>query len=449
MVGEVGIVRFLVSKDIDVNQRNSGGQTPLLLAAQRNDLNMITCLIEELGADINQVDFTSYSPLKAAVQEGNIEAVRLLRKLGADVKTGSNVDVLQVAARVGNVDMVKYFVEEVGIDVTLDCGVSASALNAAVQFGQLDVLKCLVTELGADVDQADVGGRSPLHVACAATGTQLDMIRLLVKLGADIECQDHEGCSPLYVAAQAGSLDGRREILRCLVKEFGADVDKNDCDGCTPLLVAAGQGHLGVVRCLLKLGAAFFEKDYEGLSPLDHAVARGNVRVVKFLLDEMGEDEEEVNMQLMTSCVLGDLDMVRCLVLHCKADVNYIDHCDDTHIDHVGDTPLLVAARGMHAELAKWLVKAGADPQHRHPSEGSAADISRAVNASSEQTAYLEAKEHCAQPGCSGAGTKKCQGCMQGRYCGPACHLAHWPAHKSECRRLGTVLRSAPGAEGE
>jgi ankyrin repeat protein len=413
----------------------------LLRAAQKNDLNMVTCLIKELGADINKADFTGYSPLKAAVQEGNIEAVRLLRKIGADVKTGSNRDVLHVVARVGNIEMVKYFMEEVGIEIASGRGMGESALNVAVQFGQRDVLECLVTELGADVNQADVGGRSPVHVACATTDTQLDKLRLLVKLGANIEKPDHEGCSPLHVAAQESSLDGRRDILRCMVKEPGADVDQNDCEGCTPLLIAADQGHLGVALCLLKLGADFHKKDNEGFSPLDHAGAQGNVRVVKCLPEKMGDLEDEANNYLMTSSEVGDIDMVRCLVLHIKADIN----CND----HLGDTPLLLAARGMHAALTKWLVKAGADPQHRHLSEGTAADFSRAVGASLEQTTYLEAKEHCAQPGCSGAGTKKCQGCMQGRYCGPACHLAHWSAHKSECRRLGAALRIAPGAEGE
>jgi hypothetical protein len=95
------------------------------------------------------------------------------------------------------------------------------------------------------------------------------------------------------------------------------------------------------------------------------------------------------------------------------------------------------------------LVKAGADPQAKNANYHTAADISRAAGASAAQTMYLEAKAHCAQPGCSGPGTKKCQGCMQGRYCGKACHVAHWPAHKAECRRLGAMLKNAEeeGAE--
>jgi hypothetical protein len=83
-----------------------------------------------------------------------------------------------------------------------------------------------------------------------------------------------------------------------------------------------------------------------------------------------------------------------------------------------------------------------------HPKEGKAAEISRLVGASIEQTAYLEAKAHCAFPGCAFGGVKKCQGCMQARYCERSCHLAHWPAHKVECRRMGAKLHLAEAATG-
>jgi ankyrin repeat protein len=119
------------------------------------------------------------------------------------------------------------------------------------------------------------------------------------------------------------------------------------------------------------------------------------------------------------------------------------------HTNHNGDTALMLAAQGDQPALTKWLVKAGADPQAVNEDQENAADISRAVHASPEQTAYLKAKAHCANAGCSGAGTKKCQGCMHGRYCGPACHVAHWPAHRAECRRLGAMLMSAQEEGGE
>ena len=62
-------------------------------------------------------------------------------------------------------------------------------------------------------------------------------------------------------------------------------------------------------------------------------------------------------------------------------------------------------------------------------------DVAKAHKAPTEQIAYLEAKMHCSNPGCSGAGIMKCTGCKQVRYCGEACQLAHWKAHKADCKR--------------
>jgi hypothetical protein len=179
------------------------------------------------------------------------------------------------------------------------------------------------------------------------------------------------------------------------VNELGADVNQagifhaDDDYGMNALHTAALHGHLDLVRCLL--GELNADVDMEPSSG-------GNA--------------------LFFAAIEGSLDVVRCLVREFGADINYIDP--------VGDTALMAAARAKHAALTKWLVKAGADPQ-----------------------AYLQAKAHCAFPGCSGAGTKKCQGCMQGRYCGPACHMAHWPAHMVECRRLGAALTRAQEEDGE
>ena len=95
----------------------------------------------------------------------------------------------------------------------------------------------------------------------------------------------------------------------------------------------------------------------------------------------------------------------------------------------------MVASAGKHTNVVTRLVKAGANVTDSTLQWGTAVDISKAAGASTEQTAYLEAKTHCSNPGCSGAGVMKCTGCKQARYCGEPCQLAHWKAHKADCKR--------------
>jgi hypothetical protein len=214
-----------------------------------------------------------------------------------------------------------------------------------------------------------------------------------------------------------------------------------------PLAIAAVNGHLDVIRYLVvEFGADVNQAEDERGQTALHLVAYiGNLDVVRFLLDELSADVDQEDTTgstaLFSAAYEGHLDVVRCLVREHGANIN--------HTSSDGMTALLIAAQVDQPALTKWLVKAGADPQAMNTDRENAAEISRAVHASPEQTAYLEAKAHCAQPGCSGAGTKKCQGCMQGRYCGEACHIAHWPSHRAECRRLGAALKSAQEEGGK
>jgi hypothetical protein len=105
----------------------------------------------------------------------------------------------------------------------------------------------------------------------------------------------------------------------------------------------------------------------------------------------------------------------------------------------------MAASFGKHAELVKWLVKEGADTQALQEDGERASDASREAGASAEQTAYLEAKTHCSNTGCSGAGIMKCMGCKQARYCGEECQLAHWQAHKADCKRWRTEAKAGKG----
>jgi hypothetical protein len=128
------------------------------------------------------------------------------------------------------------------------------------------------------------------------------------------------------------------------------------------------------------------------------------------------------------------LAVVRCLVEEFGADVN--------QAVEAGFTPLTVALAAKQTEVVVWLTKHGADAQASDHPLGTAADVSRAAGAPAVLTEYLEARAHCANPGCGGAGLKKCAGCLMVFFCGPTCIRAHWPAHKAECKRIAEAAAS-------
>jgi ankyrin repeat protein len=161
--------------------------------------------------------------------------------------------------------------------------------------------------------------------------------------------------------------------------------------------IAVQEGHLEVSCCLVKeLGADVNREADNGFTPLLFAIQKGDMRVARILIEDLG------------------------------ADVN--------KASHEGRTPLMMASYHKHAKIVHLLTKHGADSQASAPDFGTAANVSKRFGAPSDLTEYLEAKTHCSNPGCSGAGIKKCTGCKQARYCAQACQLAHWWLHKADCK---------------
>jgi ankyrin repeat protein len=339
---------------------------------------------------------------------------------------------------------------------------SAEHLCVAVEMDSIAVMRCLVEELGADANTTTDAGATPVFVA--SWNGKLGLVRYLVKktLGADVNKANAAGASLLYLAAQEGHL----EVVRCLVEEFGADVNQALDDGSTPLMIAARQGYLAVVRCLgMEHGADINRVNHEGTTALIDAAQNGHVDVVQCLVAELGADvnkaDEIGSTPLMVAAHLGHLVLVQYLAREHAADVNKSDHVGATALivaaqggqlsvvqclveefgadvnlaTHNGRTALMMASLKKQDKVVRWLTRHGADIQASAVyGKFTAVDASRIGGAPLAQMEYLEAKAHCSNPGCSGAGFKKCTGCKQARYCGRACQLAHWKAHKGDCK---------------
>jgi hypothetical protein len=203
------------------------------------------------------------------------------------------------------------------------------------------------------------------------------------------------------------------------------------------LCVAAGSGApLEMLRFLINEGGCDINKvvdiDGDPFTALHIAARMGSVHGVRCLVEEFGADVNEASKDegrspLFVAAEEGDAELVQCIVEELGGDVNFVTHD--------GLTPLMAASASSHKMVAKYLIKHGADPQAFAPKYGTASQQSNSHGAPAHQTAYLEAKAHCASPFCAGTGLRKCTGCKKARYCSQQCQVAHWPAHKAECKQ--------------
>ena len=116
------------SPQTNVNVQNQLGETPLMLAAINNQLDLAKVLIAR-GADVNRVGWT---PLHYAASKGHREMMRLLLENDAyiDSESANGTTPLMMAAFSPSPLAVKLLLEE-GADPTLVNNGNASALDIA------------------------------------------------------------------------------------------------------------------------------------------------------------------------------------------------------------------------------------------------------------------------------------------------------------------------------
>ena len=183
------------------------------------------------------------------------------------------------------------------------------SLYLAVQNGDIDQIQRHIG-WGADINQLDVDGHQPLHVA-AAQG-ELVVIRLLLENGADIDGLDSEGYSPLHIAI----MGGKTQVADFLIKQ-GAAYDANS------LLFAAIENQVidrDVFRLLTSLDADVNLPDSEGYTPLILAINADDRRLVKYLITQGDADPNKRGKAgkspLYLATERGDADIIRLLKRH-------------------------------------------------------------------------------------------------------------------------------------
>lgn len=278
--GKRKFLKLLVDCGGNINQFDSNGNTPLLLAIVANKAKVVKWLIE-LGADVNQKTLSKYNALtytvlaqmkemkhrrkkfdpeiitrliKAgadydeamiiAVKSGNIPFLDIILANGADINRKCLFDSRQTPLMAAmfsgdkpiDAEMVKFLVER-GADVneifSLSPEISTNALNLSISADRQDIAEILLSH-GADPDYRDLTGRTSLVYAVL---TNEDIVRLLLKYGADPNIPDDNERTPLMLAAlDVGTEPG---IMEALISH-GADINAQDEDGMTALLWVVG-----------------------------------------------------------------------------------------------------------------------------------------------------------------------------------------------------------------
>ncbi len=240
--GDVSAATLLVSRAVQIDEKDSEGWTPLHYAAQ-NGHNEIADLLVSKGADLDARMPAKASALHIAAVNGHLSIAELLLSNGAQIDAVSDFNI--------------------------------TPLHFAVEYNHIDLVSLLISR-GAKVNARNGSSSTPLHIAALKGHAQA--ADLLLSSGAEVNARCNLGQTPMHIA----SFNGHTEVVSLLI-ERGALVDEKCGSGWTPLHYAAVDDRMQTVSLLISKGANVNIKTRDGKTALDIAREKGSNSVEEAL----------------------------------------------------------------------------------------------------------------------------------------------------------------------
>ena len=265
------VYNCIEKEKIDVNQRDDDtGNPPLVVAVEENQIEIVKLLLNR-GADVNIKDWTSKNTaLDISEQKGFKPISELLQQRGAKYSSGSS---FHLAAKNGDIVSIEEMLTKKHDINEVDAGKGWTALHYAVNYGQKHLVEYLIVK-GADVNKKDfLGKNNPIDVL--SNVSRGEIVKLLNKNGAK-----SAGGTNIHFCAETGDFEG----LQSFYDKDGKINGRDEKNGWMPLHYAVNANDVDMVEFLVHLGANVNGADFKGeIAPLDIAFNTGNVEMQSYL----------------------------------------------------------------------------------------------------------------------------------------------------------------------
>ncbi|XP_076937381.1 ankyrin repeat-containing protein At5g02620-like [Bidens hawaiensis] len=230
--------------------------SPLHTAARAGDINAIMNILgdcyseEELISLLSKQNYAGEPPLYVAAEFGHVDLVRLLIDqcdiATASIKANNGFDALHIAAKQGDLEVVKVLMEAYPeLAMTVDTSNTTALHTAAVQ-GNFDVTNYLLDLESSLASIARSNGKTALH--SSSRNGHLQVVKALLEKAPGIAARtDKKGQTALHMAAKGL----RHEVVEELIKADPSLINMIDAKGNTALHIAARKGRAQIVKVLL------------------------------------------------------------------------------------------------------------------------------------------------------------------------------------------------------
>lgn len=264
---QLEIAQHLLSKGLDVNQKDAMGMTPFAIACKKQDEPMFDLFLSH-NPDVNTQDVLGDTPLHHAIPNQRLLGILIDKRANPYTKNNFGLPVLHSA--VGDLGTVEYLLKR-GVNPNSITTEQQTLMHTAAIDGNLDLVGKLL-EYDAEIDFRDNEGKTPLFFA-----KDSEMHRWFLERGAKVDIPDNNGKTVLHERTIKSDLSSMQELL-----SHGANPNAMDESKRTPILYA---GNNIIRRVLLDFGADPNAKTRNGSTLLHNAVQKRNEEVIRTLLE--------------------------------------------------------------------------------------------------------------------------------------------------------------------
>jgi uncharacterized protein len=275
ILGNENVLKVLLDSDIDPNQFNREGVSPLMMAVRAGKNKAVETLLECDDIDLKEPEEMAIVLLQWAHAQNNQSIISTLydklydqlefegmSKITEDLQDNLNTIkpmLLYEAVKEGHADMVELLVKQ-GVSISYMGENNQTILHAALKSGGFsgcnpDMLRLLTStdNISSIINKTDEQGQTPLHIA--AEKGRFDLVSILFELNPNVNKVNNNGATPLGLAIKSfGDNETIEKIVASLI-EKGANPREDKSDPSLISIAVSNDMSIGIIASLLKGGA--------------------------------------------------------------------------------------------------------------------------------------------------------------------------------------------------
>ncbi|GER44850.1 ankyrin repeat family protein [Striga asiatica] len=249
-----------------LSRENSAGETALYVAAEYGYFEVVREMIKYYDLSAAGIKARNgFDALHIAAKQGDLEVVKVLMEAHPELSMTvdiANTTALHTAATQGRIEVVNYFLESESSLATIARSNGKTALHSGARNGHVEVVRALLAKDPRLSTRVDKKGQTALHMA--VKGQNLDVVADLIEADpSTINMVDAKGNTPLHIASRKGRAQDKDvrsyrtnpvRVVKMLLCQAGLDTRAVNRSNETALDTAEALGHPEITSILHEHG---------------------------------------------------------------------------------------------------------------------------------------------------------------------------------------------------